>query len=233
MASCRSIEAADGRVTFRKLDLGFDTPANDTLRIRAFLEDGEGSLWIGTSRGVVRRLPGGDMVEHQLAPAGQSDYVRALLQDKEGRIWVGHKFGLIAFVPESHKFVAAKLALSPERFVVRDAGRPSQARLVPLPEAPGAAYRYDATIGGKGVRDVYASADGELWFAQNNGLGHLDGGRFRVYRSTTGSPATPSTSLPRMQTGACGSEQTPMARRGSNGAGSRPTRSRNGRSAAG
>ena len=65
--------------------------------------------------------------------------------------------------------------------MARDVGRLSQARLVPLPEAPGAAYRYDAAIGGKGVRDVHASADGELWFAQNNGLGHLDDGRFRVY----------------------------------------------------
>ena len=74
----------EGGVSFRKLELGLITPANDTLRIRAFLEDREGSLWIGTSRGVVRRLPGGEMVEHQLAPAGQPDYVRALLQDKDG-----------------------------------------------------------------------------------------------------------------------------------------------------
>jgi ligand-binding sensor domain-containing protein/signal transduction histidine kinase len=174
-------QAPDGRVTFRKLDLGLDTPANDTLRIRAFLEDGEGSLWIGTSRGVVRRLPGGEMVEHQLAPAGQPDYVRALLQDKDGRIWVGHKFGLIAFVPESHTAVAARSTLPPNRSVARDVGRLSQGELVPLPKGPGAAHRYDATISGKGVRDVYASPDGELWFAQTNGLGRLDGGRFRVY----------------------------------------------------
>ena len=174
-------EAHDGRITFRKLDLGFEMPPNRTLHVRAFLEDGEGSLWIGTSRGLARRLPGGDIVEHQLAPAGRPDYVRALLQDKDGRIWVGHNLGLIAFVPESHRVVAARQALSPNRSVARDAGRPSQARPVPLPEAPGAAYRYDAAIGGKGVRDVHASPDGELWFAQNNGLGHLDDGRFRVY----------------------------------------------------
>jgi ligand-binding sensor domain-containing protein/signal transduction histidine kinase len=174
-------QAPDGRVTFRKLDLGLKTAGNDTLRIRAFLEDREGSLWIGTSRGVVRRLPGGEMVEHQLAPTGQPDYVRALLQDKDGRIWVGHKFGLIAFMPESHTAVAVRQALPPSRFVARDVGRLSQARPVPLPEAPGAAYRYDATIGRKGVRDVHASPDGELWFAQTNGLGHLEAGRFRVY----------------------------------------------------
>jgi ligand-binding sensor domain-containing protein len=170
-------QARDGRVTFRKLDLGFRVRANDTLRVRAFLEDAEGSLWIGTSQGLVRRLPGGDMVEHQLAPAGQPDYVRALLQDKHGRIWVGHKFGLIAFVPESHSVVVARQALSPERFVAR----PSGVRPLLLPDAPGAAYRYDTAIGGKGVRDVHASPDGELWFAQNNGLGHFDGRRFRVY----------------------------------------------------
>ena len=106
-------EARDGRVTFRRLDLGFEGPANGTLHVHAFLEDGEGSLWIGTSRGVMRRLPGGNMVEHRLAPAGQPDYVRALLQDKDGRIWVGHRFGLLAFVPESHKVVAARQARRP------------------------------------------------------------------------------------------------------------------------
>jgi ligand-binding sensor domain-containing protein/signal transduction histidine kinase len=174
-------EARDGRVTFRALDLGFQVPANGTLHVRAFLEDREGSLWIGTSRGVARRLPSGDFVEHPLAPAGQPDYVRALLQDRRGRIWVGHKFGLIAFVPESHTVVAARQAVSANRFVARDAGPPSQARLGPLPEAPGVAYRYDAAIGGKGVRSVYAAPDGDLWFAQNNGLGHLDGERYRVY----------------------------------------------------
>jgi ligand-binding sensor domain-containing protein/signal transduction histidine kinase len=173
-------EARDGRVTFRRLDLGFEGPATGTLHVHAFLEDGEGSLWIGTSRGVMRRLPGGSMVEHRLAPAGQPDYVRALLQDKDGRIWVGHRFGLLAFVPESHKLVAARQARSAP-FAARDAGRFLDARQVPLPHAPSTAYRYDTAIGGKGVRDLHAAADGELWFAQNNGLGHFDGRRFRVY----------------------------------------------------
>jgi ligand-binding sensor domain-containing protein/signal transduction histidine kinase len=174
-------EAGDGGVIFRKLDLDVHRPANGTLRVLAFLEDREGSLWIGTSQGVVRRLPGGDTLAYQLAPAGQPDYVRALLQDKAGRIWVGHKFGLLAFVAPSHTVVGAGEGLAAERLVARDAGRPSEGRQVPLPDAPGAAYRYDTAIGGKGVRDVHASPDGELWFAQNNGLGHFDGQRFRVY----------------------------------------------------
>ena len=175
-------EARDGRVTFRRLDLGFEGPPNGTLHVHAFLEDAEGSLWIGTSRGVMRRLPGGgNIVEHRLAPAGQPDYVRALLQDKDGRIWVGHRFGLLAFVPESHKVVAARQAPSAARFAARDAGRFLDARQVPLPDAPGSAYRYDTAIGGKGVRDVHAAPDGELWFAQIDGLGHFDGRRFRVY----------------------------------------------------
>jgi ligand-binding sensor domain-containing protein/signal transduction histidine kinase len=174
-------QAPDGRVTFHKLALAFEIPANDTLRVRAFLEDAEGSLWIGTSQGLLRRLPGGNIVEHQLAPAGQPDYVRALLQDRNGRIWVGHKFGLVAFVPESHNVVVSRPAGSPQRYLARDAGGFSEGRQIPLPDSPGTAYRYDATIGGKSVRDVYASPDGELWFAQTNGLGHFDGRRFRVY----------------------------------------------------
>jgi ligand-binding sensor domain-containing protein/signal transduction histidine kinase len=174
-------EGRDGRVVFREVDLGFHVPANGTLRVRAFLEDREGSLWVGTSHGLVRRLPGGGMVEHQFAPGDQPDYVRALLQDRAGRIWVGHKVGLIAFVPESTAIMAAGHAQSPRRFAVREVGPDSAATDVPLPDSPAVAYRYDGAIRRKGVRDVYGSPDGELWFAQQDGLGHYDGRRFYLY----------------------------------------------------
>ena len=176
-------EARNGLVTFRNVDLGLQRSENRIVRVRAFLEDGDGSLWIGTSQGLVRRLPGGQMVEHQLKPAGRPDDVRALLQDKDGRLWVGHNGGLIAFIPERHALPASRRHM-PSRIVSHE---PISGTVhVVLPGTPGPVYRYDTVLGGKGVRDVHASPDGDLWFAQNNGLGHFDGERFHVYSTDHG-----------------------------------------------
>ena len=176
-------EARNGLVTFRKVDLGLQRPENHIVRVRAFLEDGDGNLWIGTSQGLVRRLPGGQMMEHQLAPAAHPDVVRALLQDKDGRIWVGHNGGLIAFIPERHALPPSRRHVPPRVVAYEPVSGTVD---VGLPETPGSVYRYDTALGGKGVRDVHASPDGDLWFAQNNGLGHFDGRRFHVYSTDHG-----------------------------------------------
>src|SRR5215207_7969347 len=179
-------EAGDGGVTFRPVDLGVQLPVNRTLRVRAFLEDREGSLWIGTSQGLVRRLPGGEMVHHPLEPLPDRDYSRALLQDRSGRLWVGHNAGLVSFVPEPSRAVATGGRFSTRTLATREIGKLSSSDSVPLPRDSGPAYRYDETTNRKGVRDVYEAADGRLWLAQHDGLSSFDGRRFRVYSAEQG-----------------------------------------------
>jgi ligand-binding sensor domain-containing protein len=85
---------------FERLALGLDSRPDRAVHVWSFVEDRQGSLWIGTSWGLLRRLPEGQLIHHPIQPIGRTDDARALLTDREGRIWFGHDTGLIALRPE-------------------------------------------------------------------------------------------------------------------------------------
>src|SRR5581483_9563945 len=80
---------------------------DSVIEAREFARDDDGSLWIGTSAGLVRRLPDGRFIHYQVRPSQAPDYVWALLKDREGRIWIGHHMGLMVFKPEPASQVSA------------------------------------------------------------------------------------------------------------------------------
>jgi ligand-binding sensor domain-containing protein len=88
----------------RFVPAGLNIPARaDRLtQVWAFAEDRDGSLWIGTKFGLVRRLPDGLMIHYPVRPTTDQDVVRALIRDREDRLWLGHESaGLIVFIPRT------------------------------------------------------------------------------------------------------------------------------------
>src|SRR5215470_1554095 len=83
---------------FLPVALGVPSHPEHEMQVWSFVEDGEGSLWISTRFGLVRRSPDGVMQHNSVQPLSSGrDMVRTLLIDREGRIWVGHESWLVIF----------------------------------------------------------------------------------------------------------------------------------------
>lgn len=106
------LDVRDGRSAFQRVPLDVDGLGDRSLALDGLLQainpllaDREGSLWIGTSWGLVRRLPDGRMLHVNVRPKRDLDPVSALLEDSNGRLWIGHPEGLFVFQPEPARAV--------------------------------------------------------------------------------------------------------------------------------
>ncbi len=80
-------------------------------RVRAIVEDGAGTLWVGTLGGLNRLTAAGGAFErlrHDPADGASlsHDWVRSLLVDRDGRLWVGTDGGLNLWRGEGRGFAA-------------------------------------------------------------------------------------------------------------------------------
>ncbi len=91
----------------------FDSPETDGRRLDgvvALARSRDGSLWVGTSAGLYRRLPDGATTAFTAPPGSPGEanpgYVYAMLEDSAGRLWVGSGgSGLYRFRPEASDFL--------------------------------------------------------------------------------------------------------------------------------
>src|SRR5207247_2061395 len=107
------LDQTNGQATFRLVAL------SDQMVV-AFAEDSEGSLWMSTTNGLMRRLPDGRTVRYPIQTSPLGDLATALLFDTDGRLWVGHRegAGLIVLKPQPASSITAGdqvLTLRPAR----------------------------------------------------------------------------------------------------------------------
>ena len=149
----------------------WDCPQGRTapLLVWAVAEDAEGSLWIGSSWGLTRRLPDGRTIHYAIDPVQGADHVRALLVEPENRIWIAHATGVIVFQPEPVRPSPA----SSQFQMLRPLGVGTEVK-------PGGAVRYTVADGwtGRSVRALHRSKDGVLWIGSLDGLTRFNGKRF-------------------------------------------------------
>jgi ligand-binding sensor domain-containing protein/signal transduction histidine kinase len=101
------LDERNGQCAFQRVPLavrGFGS-LSKTLQgrlegINPLVEGDDGSLWIGTAWGLVRRLSDGRMVHVNVHPNRELDPVASLLKHSDGTLWVGHADGLFVFKPE-------------------------------------------------------------------------------------------------------------------------------------
>lgn len=150
----------------------------------ALHEGRNGTLWIGTGRGLYRFDPSSGALHHHLidttGTAGLSNYVWALHEDRAGILWVGTRSGLYRYDPHRKPFVH----WGPQEGVLRAAG---QSAVMALREAEDGAL-WVGTLGGGLVRlrregaryrptgTAYALPSDQVWALHEDRRGRIWGG---------------------------------------------------------
>lgn len=154
------LDEAKGRVEFQRVQLGIPAHSDIQVQVWALAEDASGGLWIGTTFGLVHRLPDGRMIHHSIQSSESRDNISSLLIDKQGRLWLGHQSGLVVFSPEQSALLKDERPLSPA--VLADA------------------RRYASL--GDDVEALCQSSDGRIWAALFGGrLIEIEGEASRTY----------------------------------------------------
>ena len=88
-------------IIFRSLPAPFKIPDLEQNKIIDILEDDKGTLWFGTSGGLVKINADGSQQLITVKEGLTSNIITCLFQDKEKNIWVGTAVGLSKFVAKS------------------------------------------------------------------------------------------------------------------------------------
>lgn len=151
--------------------------------IDAFAETPDGSLWIGTQRGLLRRQPDGSTSYQPVMPHF-GDRVLDLEVDGAGRLWVVHALNVLVFRPgpgipaSGPPPTLGKRAVERGCFITLD-------RTAELPARAGDACLI-GTIEDSGWRRAVATGDGRVRLASRQGLFLWDGSRLRSWTEENG-----------------------------------------------
>lgn len=84
------------------LPAGFNIPPLDHVQVTSMVEEKDGSYWIGTQKGLVHLLPGGNYHVYNEKDGLPSAIIHALTRDKENNLWIGTALGLAKWVSKNN-----------------------------------------------------------------------------------------------------------------------------------
>ncbi len=169
---------------FLAVGLGFPSHPDSLVQVWTIIEDAEGSLWIGTKYGLVRRSGDARMLHYRVRPTSKgTDVVYSLLIDGQERLWVDHEAGLLVVNP----LQTAEAGLTDhtlwrslvESDAIYDPHQPD----VGLPAERGEAVWLSITSdANSSAKTVSQFSDGRIYMtSRKKGLIEFDGRRFRTY----------------------------------------------------
>lgn len=149
------------RDRFERVPLAIEWPREGPTALVALADGNDGSLWIRSSHGLVRRLPDGRVGFYDVPRGAMDPNAGVLERDGGGRLWLtGER--VIAFFPEA---VAPDGPVGyPLSRILRAAPDWSEAR---RPTAPGEAVAFEpvSRLGPERIHGILVARDGSLWIA--------------------------------------------------------------------
>lgn len=184
------LKQQDGKVTLEKSSLDLPPNPNSPLALFQTREAPDGSFWIASNQGVVRRLPDGRVILYRHETNLRQGAV-ALTIDGSGRVWVvwGEDFYIIKpsaldSLKDLPRFF--EQPLMPNLFAATDPDRE-----IRLPEKPGdvLSLKEIALVSQtKQIKRLFRSSDDHIWFTSGEELLEFDGKVFHAYGSAQGFP---------------------------------------------
>jgi ligand-binding sensor domain-containing protein len=158
---------------------------NAATNVSRIIEARDGSLWLTTNLGLMRRAPDGRvMLYGSPAVSPISNSLTGLCEDRDGRIWVGSRDGVYVLQPPP---LSDPSAFAPRSLA--DAARGES--VAALPSKAGDIFEFTADRPDELVFAIYQTSDGRLWLTKRSGLSLFDGHSFRSFTAANGVIASP------------------------------------------
>lgn len=180
------LEEQDGKVVWQKIELNLPEHRTAGFAISAFCEGKDGSLWVVTNWGLLRRLADGREVFYSIEP-GRVGALASVLEDHRGCIWLTSQSGIYIIKPESMAEMAQLGALT-IRKLDNLAEVQTSRKEIRQPEKSGEIRKYAAIEGldNSSIKYLYETADGHIWIAGGTGPIEFDGRSFHPYTGAQG-----------------------------------------------
>lgn len=175
-----------GRGGHRRVrEIGLNGLPGRPKTIDSFAETPDGSLWIGTQKGLIRRLPDGRTSFLAVQPHHGDDRVLDLEVDGEGRLWIVHALRVFVFRP-GPEGLRPGVARPPLAEAAEGRGcRITVERSAPLALRAGEVCELGNPDDDIGWRQAVLSGDGQVRLVSNRGLFLWDG-RLRTWTEQNG-----------------------------------------------
>lgn len=179
----------DGKVSFQEVELNLPPVSNRDFSITTLAEAGDGSLWIETSWGMVRRLPDGRLIFYRTETSVAPSF-RSFLLDDNGRVWYLRGLALYVLQPEPIESVADLGAITVRSLNPTYVLRAAAETAIRLPERAGEILRFAAGdfLAKYTGRQLYQTSDKHIWLTTNRELLEFDGRAFHRFTAAEGLP---------------------------------------------
>ncbi|HST19940.1 MAG TPA: two-component regulator propeller domain-containing protein [Blastocatellia bacterium] len=181
------MEEKEGEISFAKVELNLPLETNKDYGVTSLYEAADGSFWINTTFGLVRRLPDKRVLFYPYQ-AALIEGVTAMILDKQDRVWLKRGLDLFVFKPEpiesfSHLGRTTEQKLKPTLAV------PLQADAeIRMPANPGEALQIlgNDYLNQSLLKNMYETSDGHIWITTEKDLFEYDGRVFHHFDSSQG-----------------------------------------------
>lgn len=180
----------DGKQTLEKFDLDLPTNPARALSITDIAEGSDGSLWMNSSWGLIRRLPDDRIVFYPFdTPTGSG--ANSMIVARDGRVWLtrGNKINVLLPAPAEtfagHDRVTS-VPFSPNKNIVLDPEMP-----VELPTIADQMFEYSTRqdrvfVENSYTKRLFQTSDGTVWVSAENILLEFAARVLHVYSNKEG-----------------------------------------------